>query len=81
MGSAAAPTTPAATASPDEFQRAQLSKHLLLASESGAAPLVARLLRQGADVNARDEGGGAASERYSAGYTLGRTPLIRAAQQ
>lgn len=63
----------------DEFQQLQLAKHFLQAAEEGRAAVVSRLLRQGVDVNVRDEA--EMSERYSAGWTAGKTALIRAAQQ
>jgi len=64
---------------PDDWQAAQLSKHFLQAAEEGEVAVVARLLRQGVDVNAKDDV--EMSERYVAGYTAGKSALIRAAQQ
>lgn len=60
-------------------QSAQMAKAFLQAAEDGEVAAVSRLLRQGVDVNVRDDV--EISERYNAGWTAGKTALIRAAQQ
>lgn len=51
----------------------------LEAAEEGDAGALSRLLRQGAEINAREEPN--LSQRYSMGWTAGKTALIKAAQQ
>jgi hypothetical protein len=73
------PPRTAAPAATDSWEQEQLTRPFLKAAEEGDAPAVARLLGAGADVNAREEP--QLSERYSTGWTSGRTALIKAAQQ
>ncbi|KAI8464588.1 MAG: ankyrin repeat-containing domain protein [Monoraphidium minutum] len=69
----------ATAAASNEWEAEQLADPLLEAAEEGDAAAVARLLRQGADVDAREEPNHAS--RYSIGWTAGKTPLIKASQQ